>query len=95
MLDYLKRLNWEKIGLFAGGILLGTTGVKVLASDDAKKVYTNTTAAVLRVNDCFMTTTTKLQENAEEILAQAKQLNRERINEEFVSDEEIEENEQI
>ena len=40
--------DWKKIGLFACGVLFGTAGVKVLSSDDAKKVYTETTAAVLR-----------------------------------------------
>ena len=42
----------KKIGLFAGGVLFGTAGVKVLASKDAKKVYTNCTAAALRAKDC-------------------------------------------
>ena len=40
--------TWKKIGCFAGGVLFGTAGVKVLSSKDAKKVYTNCTAAVLR-----------------------------------------------
>ena len=42
----------KKAGIFAGGVLFGTAGVKILASDDAKKVYTNCTAAVLRAKDC-------------------------------------------
>ena len=33
-------VDWKKIALFAGGTLFGTAGVKILASDDAKKVYT-------------------------------------------------------
>ena len=41
----------KKAGIFAGGVLFGTAGVKILASDDAKKVYTNCTAAVLRAKD--------------------------------------------
>ena len=32
--------DWKKIGLFAGGVLFGTAGIKVLSSGDAKKVYT-------------------------------------------------------
>ena len=35
----------KKIGLFAGGVLFGTAGVKLLSSKDAKKVYTECTAA--------------------------------------------------
>ena len=46
----------KKAGIFAGGVLFGTAGVKILASDDAKKVYTNCTAAVLRAKDCVMKT---------------------------------------
>ena len=41
----------KKIGLFAGGVLFGTAGIKVLSSKDAKKVYTNCTAAALRANE--------------------------------------------
>ena len=39
---------WGKAGLFAGGLLFGTAGLKILGSKDAKKVYAHTTAAVLR-----------------------------------------------
>lgn len=70
--------NWKKMGLFAGGVLFGTAGLKILGSDDAKKVYTNCTAAVLRAKDCVMKTATTVQENAEDILAEAKQINEER-----------------
>ena len=52
----------KKIGLFAGGVLFGTAGVKVLSSKDAKKVYTNCTAAALRAKDCVMKTATTVQE---------------------------------
>ena len=74
----------KKAGIFAGGVLFGTAGVKILASDDAKKVYTNCTAAVLRAKDCVMKTATKIQENAEDIYAEAQIINEERANEEFV-----------
>ena len=33
--------SWGKIGLFAGGVLFGTAGLKLLSSKDAKKVYTH------------------------------------------------------
>lgn len=74
--------TWKKIGCFAGGVLFGTAGVKVLSSKDAKKVYTNCTAAVLRAKDCIMKTATTLQENAEDILAEAQQINETRAQEE-------------
>lgn len=72
----------KKIGLFAGGVLFGTAGVKVLSSKDAKKVYTNCTAAALRAKDCVMKTATTVQENAEDILAEAQQINEKRAEEE-------------
>lgn len=48
----------KKIGCFVGGVVFGTAGVKLLSSKDAKKVYTNCTAAVLRAKrlcyeDCY------------------------------------------
>lgn len=68
----------QKAGIFLGGVLFGTAGVKILSGRDAKKVYTNCTAAVLRAKDCVMKTATTVQENAEDILAEAKQINEKR-----------------
>ena len=51
----------KKIGCFAGGVVFGTAGVKLLSSKDAKKVYTNCTAAVLRAKDCVMKTVTTMK----------------------------------
>ena len=48
----------KKVGMFAAGTLFGTAGIKVLTSKDAKKVYANCTAAVLRAKDCVMDTVT-------------------------------------
>ena len=62
--------------------------MKILGSKDAKKLYTNCTAAVLRAKDCVMKTATKIQENAEDIYAEAQIINEERANEEFVDGEE-------
>ena len=41
----------KKLGIFAGGLLFGTAGLKILSSKDAKKVYTNCAAAVLRARE--------------------------------------------
>jgi len=72
----------KKLGIFAGGLLFGTAGLKILSSKDAKKVYTNCAAAVLRARDCVMKTVTMVQENAEDILFEAKQINEAREAEE-------------
>ena len=78
MLDILKKIDIKNTGIFAAGVLFGTAGVKVLGSKDAKKVYTNCTAAALRAKDCVMKTATTIQENAEDIYAEAQQINEER-----------------
>ena len=78
MLDCFKGANLKKTGLFAAGVLFGTAGIKILSSKDAKKLYTNCTAAVLRAKDCVMKTATTIQENAEDIYAGAQQINEER-----------------
>lgn len=69
------NIDWKKAAIFVGGVLFGTAGIKVLASKDAKKVYTNCTAAVLRAKESVLETTTKVQENAEDILAEAEAIN--------------------
>ncbi len=68
-------MNWTKLGIFAGGVLFGTAGIKILSSKDAKKAYTHATAAVLRAKDCVMTTVDTVRENAGDILADAKEIN--------------------
>ena len=72
-------MGWGKIACFVAGSLFGTAGVKLLTSKDAKKVYAHTTAAALRVADCAMTAATSVRENVEDILADAKQINEDRV----------------
>ena len=67
--------NAKKIALFVGGVVFGSAGFKILASKDAKKVYTQTTAAVLSMKDATMETVNKVQEQAGDILADAKAIN--------------------
>ena len=66
---------YGKLALFIGGALFGSAGIKLLTSKDAKKAYTHTTAAVLRMKDAVMETATSGQENTADILADAKDLN--------------------
>ena len=74
----MASFKWDKTGLFAAGVLFGTAGIKFLSSKDAKKVYTECTAAVLRAKDCVMKTVTTDQENAGDIYADAQQINEDR-----------------
>ena len=71
-------MNHHKLALFAGGVLFGTAGVKLLSSRDAKRAYTQVTAAALRAKDSVMRTVTTVQENAADVLAAAKDLNEQR-----------------
>ena len=81
----MDSLKLNNLALFAGGVLFGTAGVKILSSKDVKKVYVEGTAAVLRARDCVMKTAETVQENAEDILAEAKQINERRAAEEAAS----------
>ena len=56
----------------------GTAGIKLLSSKDAKKAYTHTTAAILGGLASGMTTVTTIKENADDILADAKEINEQR-----------------
>jgi hypothetical protein len=71
-------MSWSKLGIFAGGILFGTAGIKILSSKGAKKVYTHCTAAALRVKDVVVDQATVLQENCTDIYEDAKHINEER-----------------
>lgn len=81
--DCLKKIDAKKSGIFAAGVLFGTAGIKLLTSKDARKVYTQCTAAVLRAKECVMDTVTTVQEHAEDIYAEAQQINAERAEAEF------------
>ena len=72
------KLDGKKTGIFAAGVAFGTAGIKILTSKDAKKLYTNCTAAVLRAKACVMKTASAIQENAEDIYAEAQQINEDR-----------------
>lgn len=80
----MKSFDKKHWGIFAGGIAFGTAGIRLLTSDDAKKVYTGCTAAGLRVKDFVMNVVGTVKENCDDIVAEAKQINEERNAEETV-----------
>lgn len=82
MFECFEKIDSKKTGIFAAGILFGTAGIKLLCSKDAKKVYTRCTAAALRVKDYVMNTAAVLQENVEDIYAEAQLINEQRAEEE-------------
>lgn len=90
MLDMVKKIGTKKTGIFAAGVLFGTAGIRLLSGGDAKKVYTYCTAAALRAKECIMDTVSRIQENAEDIYAEAVLINEERARQEaeqIISDE--------
>ncbi|MBO5092997.1 MAG: hypothetical protein J6C33_01425 [Lachnospiraceae bacterium] len=86
MIDILKGAGIKKTGIFAAGVLFGTAGIRLLSSKDAKKAYTQCTAAALRAKECVMKTVTTIQENAEDIYAEAQQINETRAEKEKESE---------
>jgi hypothetical protein len=76
--------TYKNLALFAGGVLFGSAGFKLLSSKDAKKAYTHATAAALRMKDSVMETVTSVQENASDILASAKDINEQRAAQEDI-----------
>ena len=79
-------MNYDKccknLAVFAGGVLFGSAGLKLLSSRDAKKAYTHAAAAALRMKESVMETVTAVQENAADILASAKDINAQRAEQE-------------
>ena len=90
MMDMFCKLDVKKTGIFAAGVLFGTAGIKVLSSKDAKKIYVSCTAAVLRAKECIMRTVSIVQESAEDIYAEAVQMNEKRAAEETEFEDESE-----
>ena len=82
---------YKNLALFAGGVLFGSAGIKLLSSKDAKKIYTHTTAAALRMKETVMDTVAAVQENAGDILAEAKELNEQRTAQDDVVEDAAEE----
>ena len=88
MFGFLDKIDRKHMGIFAAGVLFGTAGIKILSGRD---VYTHGTAAALRAKDFCMKTAAAVQENAEDIYAEAVQINEERVRQEaeqVISDEE-------
>lgn len=86
---------YKKLAYFAGGLLCGSAGLKLLASKDAKNVYVHIAAAGLRVKDSVMETVTNAQEHVADIVSSAKDLNeaRDLCDDEIITDDDTEDTE--
>lgn len=84
----VKQRKVKSANLFAAGLALGTVGLKMLTSKDAKKVYANVVAAGLRAKESVMQTAEKVQASSGSILADAQEINENRRKEEALFEEE-------
>ncbi len=75
-------MKFSKLSTFAGGVLFGTAGIKILGSKDAKKAYVHFTAAALRAKDETIKQATIIQENCTDIYEEAKRINKARADKE-------------
>ena len=78
-----NQKNLKNANLFAAGLALGTLGLKILTSNEAKKVYANSVAAGLRAKDSVLATADKVQASSTDILAEANEINEKRDKEIF------------
>jgi hypothetical protein len=70
--------SWKFFRVLGAGALLGSYGVRLLTSRDAKKVYTCGTAAVMRMRDEVLKDVSLIRENCNDIAADAKEINEKR-----------------
>ena len=74
--------HWKNVKWLGAGVLLGSYGIRLLTSRDAKKVYTQGTAAVLRMKDEVLKDVSLVRENCDDIAADAREINEQRQAEE-------------
>lgn len=74
----------REFGLFAGGVLFGTAGLKLLGSRDAKRGYAHAAAALMRARDEVMKQVTAVREAYADVLADARDINAKRAKDDAV-----------
>ena len=82
----MSERNYKTTGLIAAGFAIGTIGVKILSSKEAKKCYTHVTAAGLRGKEWVMSIYDKVRANCDDIYEDAKVINEVRDAEDVICD---------
>ena len=77
MLKCLKKIDKAKTGIFAAGVLFGTAVSKYCPARMRRSCH-QLHRSCFRAKECVMKTATTIQENAEDIYAEAQQINEER-----------------
>lgn len=73
-----NKETYTKVGLFLGGMVAGVLGLKALKSKEAKKLVVHTAAVALRAKEEALDKVTALQEGADDIVAEAEEVNRQK-----------------
>ena len=74
----------KKSGVFAGGLLFGSLGLKLLASKEAKHVYAKAVATSYKLKDGIDATVSTVKQHADDVLEEAKDLYAEEKNTQLV-----------
>ena len=74
----------KKSGVFAGGVLFGSLGLKLLASKEAKHVYAKAVATSYKLKDGIDATVSTVKQHADDVLEEAKDLYAEEKNTQLV-----------
>ncbi|EEW36408.1 hypothetical protein HMPREF0444_1756 [Granulicatella adiacens ATCC 49175] len=74
----------KKSGVFAGGVLFGSLGLKLLASKEAKHVYAKAVATSYKLKDGIDATVSTVKQHADDVLEEAKDLYAEEKNAQLV-----------
>ena len=78
--------NYKTPALIAAGFAIGTVGVKILSSREAKKCYTHVTAAGIRGKEWVMSVYDRIRANCDDIYEDAKVINEVRDAEDVICD---------
>lgn len=78
--------SYKTPGLIAAGFAIGTIGIKILSSKEAKKCYTHATATGLRGKEWVMSIYDRIRANCDDIYEDAKVINEVRDAEDVICD---------
>lgn len=65
----------KKVSVFVGGMIAGSLTNKVVSCPCVKKAAVHITATTLKAKDIVLDTVTKVQENIEDVISEAKEIN--------------------
>jgi hypothetical protein len=82
----MSEKSYKTPALIAAGFAIGTIGVKILSSREAKTCYTHATAAGIRGKEWIMSVYDRIRANCDDIYEDAKVINEVRDAEDVIAD---------